>query len=81
MNYIIVLMLLNMQMHNTSADDEIVAAEACRIINRDRATLLRWVAANRVKPTRKLPGATGAFLFRRGDIELLRDELVKATAS
>ncbi|MFA4084835.1 hypothetical protein ONA92_24350 [Mycobacteroides salmoniphilum] len=69
-----------MQMHNTSADDEIVAAEACRILGRDRATLLRWVAADKVKATRKLPGATGAFLFRRGDIETLRDELVKAAS-
>ncbi|QOF43793.1 hypothetical protein E3G69_002842 [Mycobacteroides abscessus] len=33
------LMLLNMQIHNTSADDEIVASEACRIVNRDRATI------------------------------------------
>ncbi len=68
-------------MHNTRADEEIVAAEACQILERDRATLLRWVALDRVKATRKLPGRTGAFLFRRGDIEALRDELVKASAS
>ncbi|WP_157897109.1 MerR family transcriptional regulator [Mycobacteroides salmoniphilum] len=68
-----------MQTHNLSADDEIVAAEACRILDRDRATLLRWVAADKVKATRKLPGVTGAFLFRRGDIEALRDEMADAS--
>ncbi|MBE5500423.1 hypothetical protein BKG74_03330 [Mycobacteroides chelonae] len=68
-------------MHSSSTDDEIVSAEACKILERDRATLIRWVALGKVAPTRKLPGATGAFLFRRGDIEALRDELVKAAAS
>ncbi|QCG77696.1 excise [Mycobacterium phage FirstPlacePfu] len=53
------------------AATEIVASEACRILNVDRSTLLRWVAAEKVTPTRKLPGSTGAFLFDRDAIEEL----------
>ncbi|QDK01143.1 excisionase and transcriptional regulator [Mycobacterium phage Purky] len=60
-----------MQTHTTSAEPEIVASEACRILNVDRSTLLRWVAAEKVTPTRKLPGSTGAFLFDRSAIEAL----------
>ncbi|MEH3142474.1 MAG: helix-turn-helix domain-containing protein [Mycobacterium kyogaense] len=72
-----------MQMHNTSADDEIVSSEACKILQVDRATLLRWVADGQVAHTRKLPGRTGAFLFRRGDIQKLADKraTTKAEAS
>ncbi|OBK04666.1 hypothetical protein A5746_28105 [Mycolicibacterium conceptionense] len=70
-----------MQPHNPSADDEIVASEACRILQKDRSTLLRWVAAHKVTPTRKLPGSTGAFLFRRGDIEAIAaDSATQASA-
>lgn len=57
--------------HNSSADDEIVSAEACRILRVDRATLIRWVGAGKISASRKLPGRTGAFLFRRSDVEAL----------
>ncbi|AOT24875.1 excise [Mycobacterium phage Nazo] len=57
--------------HTASAAPEIVASEACRILNVDRSTLLRWVAAEKVTPTRKLPGSTGAFLFDGAEIEAL----------
>lgn len=60
-----------MQTHTHSADDEIVSSEACKILGVDRATLLRWVAAGDVSTTRKLPGRTGAYLFRCADIQRL----------
>ncbi|UJL29975.1 helix-turn-helix domain-containing protein [Mycolicibacterium vanbaalenii] len=63
-----------MQTHSHSADDEIVSSEACKILQVDRATLLRWVSDGQVAATRKLPGRTGAFLFRRGDIQQLANK-------
>ncbi|AKF14394.1 excisionase and transcriptional regulator [Mycobacterium phage Phayonce] len=72
-----------MPLHTPSATPEIVASEACRILKVDRSTLLRWVAAEKVTPTRKLPGSTGAFLFDRKQIETIaasRRKTAKASA-
>jgi hypothetical protein len=68
-----------MQKHS----DLIGTVEACRIINEvrsvDRATLTRWVAAEKIT-SHKLPGRTGAHLFSRREIEALRDELAAERA-
>lgn len=34
----------------------------------DRSMVVRMVRENRLTPSRKLPGATGAYLFYRADI-------------
>lgn len=34
----------------------------------DRSTVVRMVREHRLTPSRKLPGATGAYLFWRADI-------------
>jgi hypothetical protein len=63
-------------------DDLIGSAETCRILdNIHAATLSRWVTAGRIFPAHKLPGKNGAFLFRRADVERLRDELAAEAAS
>jgi excisionase family DNA binding protein len=49
-------------------------AEACELLSIHRSTLARWVTDGRVKPAIELRGATGARLFRRRDIEALRDQ-------
>jgi len=50
--------------------DLIGSAEACTILEVDKATLSRWVAAGTLKPAHKLPGRNGAYLFHRADIVL-----------
>jgi predicted site-specific integrase-resolvase len=52
-------------------DTIIGSTEACTILNIDKATISRWVAAGRITPAGKLPRKNGAFLFNRADIEAL----------
>ena len=53
----------------------LTAAEVADALQVHRKTVLRYVAARRLTPTQKLPGTTGAFLFRRQDVEALRSRL------
>ncbi|WP_067891344.1 helix-turn-helix domain-containing protein [Nocardia vaccinii] len=53
--------------------DLLTSEEASKLLEVDKSTLIRWVSSGDVKPVRKLPGKTGAFLFERSDIEDLRD--------
>lgn len=48
-----------------STTDLIGSAEVCEWAGIDRATLVRHIAAGKVKPVTKLPGKTGAYLFDR----------------
>ena len=58
-----------------SHSDEITTREALDILGfASPASVTRLVAEHKLKPSRKLPGATGAYLFRRAHIERLRDE-------
>ena len=59
-------------------NDIIGSTEACTILNIDKATISRWVAAGRITPVAKLPRKNGAFLFARADIDALA--AVRATA-
>jgi len=59
-------------------DDIIGSTEACTILNIDKATISRWVAAGKLTPVAKLPRKNGAFLFARADIDALATE--RATA-
>jgi excisionase family DNA binding protein len=51
--------------------DLIGSTEACRLLDIDKRTLVRWISAGRVIPAYRLPGKNGAYLFRRADIEAL----------
>lgn len=63
-----------------SNPDEILnTTAACEILGVERSTLNRWAQMGRVSVV-KLPGQTGAYLYRRGDIEALRDSRAKAAA-
>lgn len=57
------------QQQTITVPDELVASEACEVLRIDKRTLFRYVAAGRVRPSRKLPGRTGAYLFARAHIE------------
>lgn len=49
--------------------DEVTTREALDILNlSDPSTISKYVATGKLTPSRKLPGRTGAYLFRRKDI-------------
>lgn len=49
-------------------------AQVAEILDRSVPTINRWVHEGRLKPVSKLPGHSGAYVFRRSDIEALRHE-------
>lgn len=52
--------------------DEIATREALTILGyRNPSTIVRYVQAGKLRPSRKLPGRTGAYLFWRADVERL----------
>lgn len=62
-----------------SNDTLIGSDEASKILGVHRATFLRWVEDGLIRPVTQLPGANGAKLFERADVERLKAE--KAAAS
>lgn len=56
-------------------EDLIPSVEVAEILDVGRSTLTRWVQSGRLPQARKLPGATGTRLFRRGDVDRLLAEL------
>lgn len=57
---------------STSQPDEITTREALEILGyRNPSTVTRYVAAGKLTPSRKLPGANGPYLFHRADVEAL----------
>lgn len=52
-------------------DDLITAAEAGIILGKTPRTIARMAGDGTVLPAHKLPGLTGAYLFRRADVEAL----------
>ena len=66
-------MAKSVPMANT--DDLISSIEAAELLRVGRSTLTRWVQSGRLPEAMKLPGETGARLFRRSDVETLRSEL------
>jgi hypothetical protein len=48
--------------------------EAVKLLGfKDRSTVVRMVLEHRLVPSRKLPGATGAYLFWRADVQRIAD--------
>lgn len=54
--------------------------EAARVIDCDKTTLTRWLAAGRITAAHKLPGKNGALLFTRAEVERVRDEYAASLA-
>lgn len=61
-------------MPNSSSGDLLRSIEAAELLGIDRATFNRWVAAGRIKPAVEFPGATGARLYRRAEVERVKAE-------
>lgn len=54
-----------------NTNDLISSIEAAELLGVGRSTLTRWVQSGRLTEAMKLPGDTGARLFRRSDVEAL----------
>jgi hypothetical protein len=66
----------------TPPTDEITARQALEILDLcDPSTISRYVKAGKLKPSRQLPGPTGARLFWRHDVERLAAEQASGRAS
>jgi hypothetical protein len=55
-------------------EDLIGTADATRILSVDKTTITRWVASGKLVPALKLPRRNGAYLFKRADVEALKDK-------
>lgn len=44
-------------------------SEAARLCGVERSTFFRWVQLGKISPAQRMPGATGAMLFDRSDVE------------
>lgn len=55
-------------------DDLIATAQAAEIHGVDVATINRWARTGRLPVAIKIPGKTGANLYRRADVEALLPE-------
>lgn len=64
-------------MHN---DEQLTTAEAAELLRVHVATVNRWAQDGRLPPIQKLPGLRGPNLFRRADVEDMRDQLAKESA-
>jgi excisionase family DNA binding protein len=53
-----------------TALDHITSGEACRILGVNPTTLAKWARDGTI-PSIKLPGRNGAFVYMRGDVEIL----------
>lgn len=64
--------LRKLQQYGKLPDVELISTrEAAQVLNCSRRTVERHVASGRLVPKAKLPGRTGAFVFRRVDVERL----------
>lgn len=50
-------------------NDLISTTEVARLLGIDRSGVIKRVKAGDLSPVQKLPGRTGAYLFRRSDVE------------
>lgn len=64
-----------------SPDDLLATVEAADVLGVERSTVSRWVEKGRLVPAQKLPGNTGAFLFKRSHVEDVKRTLDAAAAS
>ena len=55
--------------------EHISTAEVAARLDRDRATINRWVRTGRLTPAIQFPGQTGARLFHTDDVDRLAAEL------
>lgn len=60
--------------HAQTGDEPCTTREAVSLLGApDRKTVLRLVESGALTPLHKLPGATGAYLFKRADVLAIRE--------
>lgn len=63
----------------TDPAELVTATEAAQILECTTRTITRYADAGTLRTAHKLPGRTGARLFRRGDVDRLAGELEAAS--
>lgn len=58
----------------------LATVEAAAIIGVERSTLSRWIDSGRIAVAHRLPGANGAHLFHRAEVERVAAEYASAAA-
>lgn len=53
-------------------DEMVSTAEAAQMLDRHVRSIHRLVQTGELTPVAKIPGRTGAYLFRRADVEALK---------
>ncbi len=53
--------------------DLLTTGALAKAVGMERSTLVRWVQTGRVRPSSKLPGPTGAYLFSPSDAALIAE--------
>ena len=54
--------------------ETVTSKEAADRIGISLSTFHNWIAAERITPVKKLPGARGPYLFDAADVERIREE-------
>lgn len=62
-------------MPSPDADALLSADEVARSLRAERSTIIRWARSGDL-PGHKLPGKTGSWVFRAGDVEAHRSALI-----
>ena len=58
-------------MPNSAADELLTATQVGSLIGRSGRTVVRMAEAGKLAIAAKLPGPSGAYLFRRSDVDAL----------
>lgn len=61
-------------------EDLISSQEALEILGVVLSTLTRWAADGKITPALKMPGSSGAYLWRRSDVVQLAADRAASTA-
>ena len=69
----------SLRVMQSRADELLTTSQVAVILRKPVGTVNRWASEGRLAFERKLPGRTGAYLFRRADVERLARELRKAS--
>ena len=62
------------------ADDLLSTSAVAALVGRSVATVNRWAQEDRLTPAVTMPGATGARLYRRSDVDALVAEMTEGVA-
>lgn len=61
--------------------DLLSTVETAEALGVERSTISRWVTSGRIKPAHRMPGATGAFLFDRREVQRVKRSLAEPEAA